>query len=83
MASASRVKFHLERERQCRRMAENAADHAIEILHRQLADRHAAMAAMEMNRDQPAEGNAAITVEAASERQSRLASSQNPLARLH
>ena len=83
MASASRVKFHLDRERQCRQMADEATDHAIEILHRQLADRHAAMAAMEMDRDAPAAGGGVIRAETVSERRSRLAASQNPLARLH
>jgi len=83
MATTERVQFHLERERQCREMAESATDRAIKHLHTQLADHHAAMAALEISRSESAPLWPAIRSDTASERLARLATPQNPLARLH
>jgi hypothetical protein len=83
MAIASRVQFHLERERQCREMAANATERSIRILHNQLADHHAAMAALEMSRSGESSVWPAVRSDTASERLARLATPQNPLARLH
>jgi hypothetical protein len=83
MASVNQAQFHLERERHCRMMAAKAADRWIRLLHNQLADRHAALAALESSRrDSPTEGSP-VSPTPASERLARQAMSQNPLARLH
>ncbi len=82
MAGTEKVEFHLERERQCREMAQKAADRAIRHLHDQLADHHAAMAALELSRSEGAPLLPAIRYDSVSERLTRLASSPNPSARL-
>jgi glycerol-3-phosphate dehydrogenase len=83
MAGTDRVQFHLERERQCREMAEKATERAIKHLHNQLADHHAAMAALELSRNQSAFLWSAVRSDSASERPARSAMPQNRLARLH
>jgi hypothetical protein len=83
MAGASKVEFHLTRERQCREMADHATDRAVIALHNQLADHHAAAAALELSRrDQPVSWPA-IKPGGASDRLARQASPRNPLARLN
>jgi hypothetical protein len=77
------VQFHLERERHCREMANNAADRSIKHLHDQLADHHAAMAALEMSRIDSSPLWPTVRSDTASERLARLATPPNPLARLH
>jgi hypothetical protein len=83
MAATEKVQFHLERERQCREMAEQATERSIKHLHSQLADHHAAMAALEMTRSESVPLWPAIRSDSASERLARLASPQNPLVRMH
>jgi hypothetical protein len=83
MAATEKVQFHLERERQCREMAERATERAIRRLHGQLADHHAAMAALEMSRSESTPLWPAIRSDNATERLTRLTSPQGPLARLH
>jgi hypothetical protein len=83
MAGTERVQFHLERERQCRDMAASAADRSIKLLHNQLADHHAAMAALELSRSEPSSVWPMVRSDTASERLARLAAPRNPMARLH
>lgn len=83
MAILSRVQFHLDRERQCREMAGHATDRAVIALHNQLADHHAAIAAMEMSRREQRPTQSPTRPESASERLARQATAQNPLARMH
>ncbi len=83
MAGTERVQFHLERERHCREMADKATDRSIKQLHTQLADHHAAMAALELSRGEASSIWPAVRSDSASERLARLATPQNPLARLH
>jgi hypothetical protein len=83
MAGTEKVQFHLERERQCREMADRATDRSIKHLHTQLADHHAAMAALELSRDEPSSFWPKVRSDSASERLARLSAPQNPLARLH
>jgi hypothetical protein len=83
MAGTETVQFHLERERQCREMADKATDRSIKHLHNQLADHHAAMAALEMSRSESASLWPRIKSDTVAERLARLSLPQNPLARLH
>jgi hypothetical protein len=64
-------------------MAENATDRSIKHLHAQLADHHAAMAALELSRGEQSSLWPKVRSDTASERLARLAMPQNPLARLH
>jgi hypothetical protein len=64
-------------------MAENATDRSIKQLHTQLADHHAAMAALEVSRGESPSVWPTVRSDTASERLARLATPQNPLARLH
>ena len=83
MAATEKVEFHLERERQCREMAERATERSIKHLHSQLADHHAAMAALELSRSEATPLWPKIRSDTASERLARLSGPQSPLARLH
>lgn len=82
MDVTERVQFHLERERQCREMAAKATERSIRQLHDQLADHHAAMAALEMRRSELTPLWPAIRSDTASERLARLTTPQNPPAGL-